>query len=109
MMKKMTMFEVMVSPEQQLVKLLKEKGPEDTEFKETFTKWTIGQEQKVEKSSDYKNEQIHFNIRRARIYFEAGYLEDAFESFENARTQAWNEQFEELYKSIMDEMDRLGL
>lgn len=100
-------FENKESPEQQLIKLLKEKGVEDLEAKEFLDNWTREQEKLVEQSDDYHFEQIQFNLRRARLYFKAGYIDEAFENFEAARTYAWNEQRDELYQAIMKEMDQI--
>ena len=106
MMEKEQKFETKENPEQQLVRLLKEKRTEDPETKEFLDSWTREQEQMVEKSTD-PEAPIQFNLRRARLYFEAGYVEEAFENFESARMQAWNEQRNELYQAIMKEMDEL--
>ncbi|MDZ7586284.1 MAG: hypothetical protein U0946_00900 [Patescibacteria group bacterium] len=103
-MEKEPTFENEEGPEQQLVRLLKEKGVEDPEARNFLDIWTREQEKLVEQSDDYHFEQIQFNLRRARLYFEAGYVDEAFENFEAARTQAWNEQRNELYQAIMKEM-----
>ena len=70
------------SPEQQLVRLLKEKGVEDPEARNLLINWTLEQEKQVEQSDDYHLEQIQFNLRRARLYFAAGYVDEAFENLE---------------------------
>lgn len=106
-MEKEPKFENNENPEQQLVRLLKEKGVEDPEARNFLDSWTRKQEKQVEQSDDYNLEQIHFNLRRARLYFEAGYVDEAFENFEDARTQALNEQRDELYQAIMKEMDQV--
>ena len=67
-------------------------------------KWTTERERQAEASAD-PEAFIKFNLRRARLYFEAGYIDEARENFEDAATQAWNEQRGELYQKIMDEMD----
>jgi len=100
-------FENLETAEQKLVRLLKEKGVEDPEAKEFLDKWTREQEKLIEQAEDYPLEQIKFNLRRARLYFEAGYVDEALEDFEDARTQAWNEQRTELYAAIMKEMDEM--
>lgn len=89
--------------EQRLTRLLREKGIEDPEVKDLLIQWTIEQEKRVEGSGDSESP-IRFNLRRARLYFEAGYTEEAIENFEAARTQALNEQRNELYWDITDEM-----
>lgn len=93
-------------PEQKLIRLLKEKGIEDPEARSLLISWTIEQERQVEESVD-PEAPIQFNLRRGRLYFEAGYIEEAFENFEAARTQAWNERRDKLYQAIMEEMDKI--
>ena len=100
-------FENKESAEQRIVRLLKEKGAEDPETKSLLNAWTIEQEKQVEQLPDYHVAQIQFNLRRARLYFDAGYVDEAFENFEAARMQAWNENRKELYQAIMAEMDKL--
>lgn len=108
-MKEELIFEIEENPEQRLVRLLKEKGAEDSEVKKILIVWTIEQEKQVEQlmGDAYSRAQIEFNLKRARLYFEAGYTEEAFENFEAARTQAWNEQRNELYQAIMKELDQI--
>jgi len=104
---KETSFETKENPERQLARLLKERGVEDAEVRELLDTWTREQVKQVEQSDDYPLEQIQFNLRRARLYFEAGLVDAAFEDFEDARTQAWNEQREELYQAIVKEIAEL--
>lgn len=108
MTEKLLAIEKAESPEQKLIQLLKEKGVEDPETKELLTAWTMEQEQQVEESKD-PEAPIQFNLKRARLYFEAGYVDEAYENFEAARTQAHQEGRDELLQTIDDEMDKLGL
>jgi hypothetical protein len=87
-----------------LVRLLKEKGVEDPETRNLLINWTIEQERLVEASAD-PEASIQFNLRRARLYFEAGYKDEAFENFEAAKTQAWNEHRDEPCQAIAEEME----
>lgn len=105
-MEEIKSFETRENPEQRLVRLLKEKGVEDPETRNFLDAWTREQEERVEKDDD-PVAKIEFNLKRARLYFEAGYVEEAIENFEAARMQAWNENREELYQEIIAEMDRL--
>ena len=102
----MPSFENKESAEQRLIRLLKEKGAEDPEAKSLLDTWTREQEEQVEKENN-PNGAIELNLRWARLYFEAGYADEAFENFEAARMQAWNENKQELYQAIMAEMDKL--
>jgi len=109
MMEKKSAFENTESSERKLVRLLKEKGVEDPEAREFLDIWTREQEKQVEQSTgeEYYIAQIQFNLKRARLYFQSGYIGEAFENFEAARMQAWNKRREDLYQEIMDEMDKL--
>lgn len=102
----MPTFENEGSPEEKLVRLLKEKGAEDPEARKFLNDWTEEQERRVEQSKDY-DAKIKFNLTRGRLYFKAGYVDEAFENFEDARIQAWNEQRIELYQAIMREGDEM--
>lgn len=93
------------SIEQRLKRQLKEKGYEDPETQELLLTWTREQEHQVETSGD-PTAPIELNLNRARLYLACGYADAAMDSFEAARTQAWNEHREALYEAIMAEMDK---
>jgi hypothetical protein len=92
--------------ERQLIQLLKEKGAEDSEVKEILIKWTKEQEKKVKESND-PEAPINFNVQRARLYSEAGYYKEAYENFEAAQTQAYQEGRDELYQEITEEINEI--
>lgn len=94
------------NPEQQLIRLLKEKGSKNQEAKDLLISWTIEQEKQVEKSVN-PEAPIQFNLQRARLYFKAGYIEEALENFEAAQIQAWGEQRNELYEAITKEVNEI--
>jgi len=102
-MEKEPVYENEKIDEQRLIQLLKEKGPKNPEAKDLLVRWTIEQEKRVEELKD-PEEPIRHNLRRARLYFDAGFTEEALENFEAARTQALNEERGELYWEITDEM-----
>lgn len=93
--------------EKHLAGLLKEKGVENPEVRRLLDSWTREQESEVKKSGDPATAAIELNLRKARLYFAAGYRGEALESFEAARMQARNENREELYQAIVAEMDEL--
>ncbi len=95
------------SAERRLIRLLKERGVENPEAKRLLDSWTREQEGEVKKSGDPATAAIEFNLKKARLYFAAGYGDEALESFEAARTQALNENRGEPYQAIMAEMDEL--
>ena len=95
-----------IDPEQQLARMLREKCPEDPEVKNLLINWIIEQEKQVEQSHD-PEALIQFNLRRARLYFQAEYVDDALENFESAREQAWYENRIELFQTITKERDKI--
>jgi hypothetical protein len=101
-MEKPPTFENKETPEEQLISILKEKGIANPEAKELLINWTIQQEKEVEASAD-PEASIQFNLKRARLYFKAGYIEAALENFDDAMTQAWHEERKELYIAIEKE------
>lgn len=105
-MEKLLSFENKESTEQKLIKLLKEKGIENAEARGLLDDWTREQEELVVKENKPTGA-IELNLKRARLYFAAGFVDESFENFEAARTQAWNEHRDELYEEIMAEMDKL--
>ena len=102
----MPIFETQEMTEQRLITLLKEKGLEDADAREALLQWTIAQEQEVEQSQN-KDALIQLNLKRARLYFEAGLITEAFENYEAAYDQAYNEYNDALCQSISDEMDAM--
>ena len=89
--------------DQELINALGLKGVEDPEVHQFLQQWTEQGERQV---SNPENA-IKFNQRRARLYLEAGYVQEGLEVLESARMQAWNEQREELFNQIMAEMDEI--
>ena len=72
-MEKLPKVEGGKSAERRLVRLLREKGVEDPEAKKLLADWTQRQEGEVKKSSDPATAAIELNLRKARLYFAAGY------------------------------------
>lgn len=84
--------------------MLKLKNKEDLEVFYLFYDWQAQEEDKLPKTSEAS---IEFNLRKARLFAEAGLIEEAFDEFNGVRMQAWNEGREDLYNQIMAEMDEL--
>ncbi len=106
-MEKLPIFKDKENAERHLIQVLEEKGVENPEARSLLDGWTREQEGRVKKSSDPATAAIELNLRRARLYFAAGYADEALESFETARMQTRNENREELYQAIMAEMNKL--
>ena len=92
--------------EQLLIQSLKEKGVENPKVKEILIKWTIEQEKKV-KELDNPEAPINFNIKRALLYSDAGYVKEAFENLYAARTQAYQERRDELCQEITEKINKI--
>ena len=92
--------------DQELIDALKSKGVEAPEVYQLLQRWTEQGEKEVVEVNNPETA-IEFNRKRARLYVEAGYVEEGLEVLESARVQAWNEQREELYNQIMIEMDEI--
>lgn len=89
---------------EQVVDLIIRNGVEDTGVINLVLEWMKSEEEKVPNDP---LAMIQFNLKRARLYAAAGCFEEAFENFNAAREQAFNENRQELYDEIMKEMDRL--
>ncbi len=102
-MKEFPILENREVSDQKLIDALKSKGVEDPEVHQLLQQWTEREERQVINPEDA----IKFNQRMARLYIEAGYIQEGLEALESARKQAWNEQRGELFNQIMDEMDEI--
>src|SRR3989338_9450675 len=89
--------------DQELIDALKSKGVEDPEVHRLLQQWTEQGEKQVINPEDA----IKFNQKRARLYVEAGYVQEGLEVLESARMQAWNEQREEVFNQIMAEINAI--
>lgn len=93
--------------EKQLIEALRTKGPEDPETKKILERWTKEEEAKVYGAYDSGTSEafIELNRKRARLYLEAGFTEEALANLESAAMQAENERRDDLWGDIMDEID----
>ena len=103
----MSNFEKNETPEQILVRMLREKGFDNPESCKLLLEWTMEQEKLAEQSGDYIGAQILLNIKRAKIYRDAGNADAAREAFADAAEHAWNEHRDELYGQIIAEMEKV--
>ncbi len=105
-------FENRESQEQQLVRLLKEKGVEDPEVRKLLIDWSIKQEEKIGKLTGVESSrkaQIDFELKKGHLFFESGYIKEAFENFNDALLIAEQEGLNELSQAIEAEMQKLKL
>ncbi|KKR15359.1 MAG: hypothetical protein UT43_C0002G0016 [Parcubacteria group bacterium GW2011_GWC1_39_29] len=92
--------------DQALIDALRAHGPEDPTTKAMLGLWVHANERELNESSE-STSRIEMNIRRGRLFFAAGYIDEAYDSLSAAATQADNEGRSELYDSIMAEMDEM--
>lgn len=71
----------------------------------SLQKWCGLMEQKTMQAS--QEEQVGFELRRARIYFSAGYLEISLEAYQDALTMAGQFHLDELSQRIDSEIQKL--
>lgn len=90
--------------DREFVEGLRSRRIDDPELYKLLKIWTEQEEKKVENNPEAA---IRFNIRRGKLYAEAGYIEEALDALEGARRQASDEQRTELYNEIMLEMDKI--
>ena len=93
-------------PNQELIDALRSHGPEDPTTKAMLGLWVHATERELNESTE-STSRIEMNIRRGRLFFVAGYIDEAYDSLSAAATQADNEGRRELYDSIMAEMDQM--
>lgn len=98
-------FENPESTEPALVRLLKDRGIEDPEVRDLLAGWISAQEAEVGRSGDYAIAQVRLELRRAILFGQAGFVDEARESFDAAKLLAANYQRDDLYDAIGDEWD----
>lgn len=89
---------------EQVINLILENGVNDEGVIKLVIDWTEKQEK--EAPNDPLT-MIQFNLQRARLYAAAACIDEALENFNAAREQAWNENHNELYQTIMNEMNQV--
>lgn len=67
-----------------LIELLREKGVQDLEAASHLQEWCMRRESAAEQAEDYPRAQIQIMIDRARLYYEAGLLDDAKQDYLDA-------------------------
>ena len=93
--------------ELELIDRLKTLGPDDPETRENLTAWAKAGEA-VAKMINTPRANAEFNIKQAKLYHAAGFLQEAWDSLESVRVRAHNDGDQEIYglaMRIMDEID----
>ena len=68
----------------ELVKGLRERGIDSKEVREALDVWTIEQEKKVEAAGRTPEARIGFEIERAKLYAEVGFIDEALNTLDDA-------------------------
>lgn len=90
--------------EREVIDALKAKGNEDPEAHALLLRWT---EQEKRRAGSGLEDQIKVVIRQARLYREAGFVDEALDTLEDAALRAWNEQLDLLHTKILREIDNV--
>ncbi|HAU07734.1 MAG: hypothetical protein UW46_C0004G0025 [Candidatus Yanofskybacteria bacterium GW2011_GWF1_44_227] len=93
-------------PDQELIDALHSHGPKDPATRTMLDSWVRVTEREFNENPESVS-RIEMNIRRGRLFFVAGYIDEAYDSLSAAATQADNEGKTELYASIIAEMDEM--
>lgn len=93
---------------QKLVEALR-LGSENQETHQLLEGWLKEEEAKVYETYDSGSPQafIDLNRSRARLYLEAGHIDEALENLKSAALQAENERMDDLWNDIIDEIDSI--
>ncbi|OGN04535.1 MAG: hypothetical protein A2831_00745 [Candidatus Yanofskybacteria bacterium RIFCSPHIGHO2_01_FULL_44_17] len=91
---------------------MRESGGIDHEVARLLDEWTKEKEEAVPANQPERNKAaILLNVERARLYRDAGYIEEAIENYEAALTQLENEQDRESVAGVSEiiytEIDQL--
>lgn len=88
-----------------LIAGLKEKGIDDSGVRALLIEWIVLQESEVDAQGGTTEVKVEFELRRARLYRSAGFLDDARTASEDALTIARNEGRKDLCGKINVEMN----
>jgi hypothetical protein len=100
-MEKSPSFESGDSSEKLAAEILKEKGPQSPEFQEWLT-----QEEAVVNEINTSRASVDLSIKLARVYYSAGFVDQAIESLNENREAAQGEG-EDLLKEVDNLLDRM--
>jgi len=91
----------------QVVDGLRSGGIEDSEVNKKLIEWTIKQEERVESAGRTVEARVNFEIEKAKLYFEGGYIDEAFETLDAVLYVAEQENRNDLIEIISDEILRM--
>lgn len=90
----------------EVVERLKDGGFNNPEAKAYLLGWIDQEQAEVEKIGTSKAV-LDFNVVWAKVYRDAGMVEEAIEAFDQAAEQAWQERDEALYTELESEIEKL--
>lgn len=97
--------------EHKLIEALRTKGIEDEETRALLQQLADTEEAEVIKVAAETGRSDETSIavqrKRAKLYYHAGYMNEALDTLEHARLQARSAKNEDLHDAIMAEMDRI--
>jgi len=88
-----------------LIAALRNIGLDSAEVRVMLDKWTEQEEKLVGPNPE---DSILFNMKRAAIYAQAGYIDEALDNLDDATLQAVNEGRGELIEEIKKQVRNLG-
>ncbi len=88
-----------------LVMGLKEKGPQDPETARLLQEWTIAQEAMVEAAGRTIEARTDFELSRAALYWEAGFQDDVWRTWDDIFLCAEQEGRADLCEKIRQAID----
>ena len=88
-----------------LVLGLKEKGPQDPETAKLLQDWTLAQEAMVEAAKNTIDARTDFELKRAALYWDAGFEDDAWRTWDDVFLCAEQEGRADLCEKIRQAID----
>ena len=99
-----------IESEDRLIQVLKERGPDSPEAKESFTRW-VAQEEKVAQrepmDADYAGGVFDLEMKKAGVFTQAGLLDLAIYYLEGALTSASEYGVPEHWDEANAELERV--
>ncbi|QQR82188.1 hypothetical protein IPJ70_02785 [Candidatus Campbellbacteria bacterium] len=89
-----------------VLEMLRDRGPQDSETMEAVFQWTQQQEALAVQDGTSRGH-ILFEIERADLYVAISDIEGALECLDDARLQAQQENFLDLYDQIVRKMNEI--
>ena len=89
-----------------LIDKLRNKGPEDPETRALLSVW-FDREVELTNAANTGRANAEFTLKRAKLYYAAGFIDEAWENLEDLRRQATQEDALDLLQAAQDLMDQI--